>query len=251
MSKLWLGTLVGAAIGGWLVAWPGAVLGGLLGHLWDRQGGLVPQREPCERCARARFLGHLTATLPRTDWESLWDAWVVYQNVPSERLRQAFQRGRTRGALAEYPRTVDQAEWVEHTLRDGWEWLLVLEPHAGPMRREWQRWGHRWGWNDEQLAAFKLSKNAMPFIHYMQALERLQLDEHDSDAQVRQRYRELMSQHHPDKLLHQGNADSVAQAQQQCMDIQAAYRCVQQYRKQQGQHRRQRSIARERKPLAE
>ena len=231
MRHLWLGTLVGAVIGGWLLGWSGAVLGALLGHMLDRHRQRDLQQEPCDRCARARFLGHLTASHPVSDLKALWVDWLDQQPAPSAAvLEEAFQRGRMHGALAEQSRAAEQSEWAEQTLRDGWNWLTVLEPQARLMRSEWLNWGRRWGWTDEQLATFRQSKAIVPFPQYLRALQVLQLTEADSDTRVRQRYRQLMNKHHPDKIAHEGSAIELDRAQQSCIEFQAAYRCIQQYR---------------------
>lgn len=65
-----------------------------------------------------------------------------------------------------------------------------------------------------------------------EAYQILGVDSQNSDQQVKRAYRKLMSQHHPDKLVAKGlPAEMMELAKQRTQDIQQAYECIKQHRK--------------------
>lgn len=230
----WPVTLLGAAAGWALASIPGALLGALLGQVLDRRLKLNSWS-----ALRGRFRT-ATATVAMDDEELLFtlfgrlaksdgrvlDAHIQLAREEMQRLAlddtsrrramDAFGRGKQGAHDLQEPlqQLRQRPERAEVLLRACWRMAWAdgrVSAAEQQLIRQWARW---LGWSPEGLRAMadeyrptqqqQQRAPAAPAGDYQAALRLLGVQSGSEPAAIKQAYRRLLSQHHPDKLAGAG-----------------------------------------------
>lgn len=255
---MWLGKIIGFALG-WLMLGPlGGLLGAMAGHLFDR--GLVElDRQPPQQLRAAaqqtfletvfRLMGHLAKVDGRISEEEIAQAehFMAQMGLSDEHRRQAialFQEGagadfsiddtmirfqsrcgryrQLQQVLLEYVFHIAFADGELHSAeRQSLEKIAAwLGVRGAAFERLLQMYHAQFGFAQGTAARDDVDQLA-------QAYQALGVDSSAADREVKRAYRKLMSQHHPDKLIAQGvPEDMLKVATEKAQEIRAAYDLV-------------------------
>lgn len=247
----WPGTLLGAGAGFAIASIPGALLGALLGQALDRRLRVQGWDDLRERLAgRApladdELLFVLLGRLAKSDGR-ISEAHIRQARQEMARLDMdepgrrkaiaAFNRGKQgKDRLAHHLRHLrQQPHAAEGTVRACWR-MIWADGSAGQRERDLLLdWGQQLGLQRVQVQ--RLAREYEPHRHelkpgtsltYVTALRLLGISEESSALQVKQAYRRLLSQHHPDKLVGSGASEArVREATERTRDLHQAYALV-------------------------
>lgn len=237
MKWRWPVTLLGVLAGLALASIPGAMLGGVLGHLVDRQlqgrGGSW-RALPAGHELLFLLLGHLAKSNGRVLPVHIEQARAEMQRLALDedgrrQAIEAFNQGK-RGAQ---PRSAwfrplqSRREEAEALLRACWRMALADQQVAPAERQLLLRWGNWLGWSEAANQALGMPARGVRQDDYARALQLLGVGESNSADEVRRAYRRLLSRHHPDKLAGAGaSADAVQQATARTQALHQAYALV-------------------------
>ena len=246
----WPSTLLGLGAGFAVANIPGALLGGLLGqamdrrlrvHGWadlnDRLRGRGPLRDEDLLFV---LLGRLAKSDGRVEQSHIRQAREEMLRLDlseAGRLRaiEAFNRGKTgKDRLGHHLRRIKlQAHASEGTVRACWR-MVWADGKAGREERTLlAEWGVQLGLGRLQVQALarEYEPRGMPrepsSLTYAGALRMLGVTASTAPTDIRQAYRRLLSQHHPDKLQGQGaSAAQVRAATDRTRELHQAYALV-------------------------
>lgn len=243
----WPATLLGAAAGLALASIPGGLLGGLLGLLLDRHlrldswAALVRRLRGSPAAVSDELLFMLLGRLAKADGRVLP---AHIERARAEMRRLQLDAAAQRNAIAAFTRgkSIEQG-WrrrllrlrrdparAEAWLRSCWAMAAVaggVSPGNAERLRLWGRWMGLDNARLEQLAgAFEVATPGLA-ADYQAALRLLGVAVTSTPEQVKQAYRRLLSQNHPDKLLGQGaSAAEVRAATERTRALHAAFSCI-------------------------
>lgn len=232
---VWPATLIGAAAGFALASIPGAMLGGLLGHVLDRRLKLDSWS-----ALRARLRGEsaidqqdllfiLLGRLAKSDGR-VQEAHI--QQARSEMKRLGLDEAATRRAIASFNRGKSGSDNLhpglhnlrgdrlaaERLLRSCWQ-MAAADGRIGQHERKLiLQWGHWLGLaapRVEALGAGYDTPQGLPprrSNSYKDALTLLGVTADCEPAVIKRAYRRLLSQNHPDKLAGSGASPALVRA---------------------------------------
>jgi DnaJ like chaperone protein len=244
----WYGKVIGAAIGTVFFRLPGAIIGALLGHQFDRGlGDALPGSMP--RAQQAFFvltfevMGHVAKVDGRVSEEEIQIARrIMHQmRLGPDQVRQAIDHF-TFGKRPDYAlqqRLSDFAARIGHRpelARAFVEIQVQAAVGAGEIaasKREvlWQV-ARIFGFNRVELAQIEAmlrarkpgQGSASRELDLGAAYRTLGLEPGASDKEIKTAYRRMMNLHHPDKLVSKGLPESMkASAEERTQQIRAAY----------------------------
>lgn len=260
MQFNWWGKIVGVAVGLLLGKWLGGLVGLVIGHQFDR--GFAGRAKAEDASARSRVqrdfftttfavMGHLAKADGRVSEEEVRAARSVMHrmSLSPERVQMAirlfndgkaaeFDLERALAPLASVgPRRPDLLRafvevQIEAALADG-------QIHEEQRRVLW-RIANTLGISRVELAQLEAivraehhtpNKPRHPGDRLLEAYRVLGVKRDAPDATVKQAYRRLMNQHHPDKLVSKGlPEDMMVLAREKTREIRAAYERVREAR---------------------
>ncbi len=245
---IWPFTFVGAGVGGVLVGAPGILLGALLGQVLDRRLQLdswtslvrLWPRQPTLQGDELLFvlLGRLAKSSGRISEQHIQAARGEMRRRQLDKPQQllaikAFGRGkggrdRLRGPLAQLQ---SQRAEGQALLQACWRMARATTGQLNPRERnQVLQWGQWLGWTTEAIIA--LDEGRRPNTKrqartYQEALRLLGVQTDSEPAQIKQAYRRLLSQHHPDKQAGLGaSAERIQEATELTQEIHEAYLIV-------------------------
>lgn len=247
---VWPATLIGVAAGFALANIPGAMLGGLLGHVLDRRLNLNSWS-----ALRARLRGDpaidqqdllfiLLGRLAKSDGR-VQEAHI--QQARSEMKRIGLDQAGTRRAIAAFNRgksasdnlhpalhaLKDERLTVERLLRSCWQ-MAAADGRIGKHERALiLQWGHWLGLKSSQVEALGAGYDTPQGLppkrsnSYKDALALLGVTADCEPAVIKRAYRRLLSQNHPDKLAGSGASPAVVRAAtDRTRELQSAYNLI-------------------------
>ncbi|MFZ6048330.1 TerB family tellurite resistance protein [Pseudomonas sp. CR3202] len=247
---VWPATLIGAAAGFALASIPGALLGGLLGHVLDRRLQLDSWS-----ALRARLGGNpaidpqdllfiLLGRLAKSDGR-VREAHI--QQARSEMKRQGLDEAGTRRAIAAFNRgknggddlhgslskLKDERMTVERLLRSCWQ-MAASDGRIGKHERELiLQWGRWLGFSVQQVEALGAGYDTPQGLpprrgnSYKDALNLLGVTADCEPAVIKRAYRRLLSQSHPDKLAGSGASPALVRAAtERTRELHSAYSLI-------------------------
>ncbi|WP_044871267.1 TerB family tellurite resistance protein [Pseudomonas sp. LFM046] len=232
---LWPATLIGVVAGFALANIPGALLGGLLGHVLDRRLALDSWA-----ALRARIRGEpaidqqdllfiLLGRLAKSDGR-VREAHI--QQARSEMKRLGLDEAGKRRAIAAFNRgkggaddlhsslhqLKDDHPAAERLLRSCWQ-MAAADSRIGRHERELiLKWGHWLGLSASRVEALGAGYDTPQGLpprrgnSYKEALALLGVTADCEPAVIKRAYRRLLSQNHPDKLAGSGAGPAVVRA---------------------------------------
>ena len=240
-----------AAIAGFgLASVPGALLGGVLGHLLDRRMRLRSWSQLLALLGRQSPLGHdelrfmLLGRLARCHGpvrsvhiKQVRDEMQRLGLDASSRLlaEEVFASGNSadddlQGALSRL--RANRAE-AQSLLLSCWR---LLEVSGGATTQERQlvvRWADLMGWSFDELEALTIGMGAGRTItdsSYLSALTFLGVSLDADPAAIKHAYRRLLSLHHPDKLAGSGaTTEQIRLATEKTRNLRSAYALVREH----------------------
>ncbi|WP_375741177.1 TerB family tellurite resistance protein [Pseudomonas boanensis] len=231
----WPATFLGAAAGLALASIPGALLGGLLGHVLDRRLGLDSwaslkarlQGEPpiLEQDLLFVLLGRLAKSEGRVMELHIQQARAEMRRLGldeagTRRAIEAFTRGKQseKGIQVSLKRLQGRRPAIERLLRSCWQ-MAAVDGRIGQRERELiLQWGRWLGCSTEQVeslgAGFDTPQGLPPTSRnsYKDALALLGVTADCEPAVIKRAYRRLLSQNHPDKLAGSGATPALVRA---------------------------------------
>lgn len=248
---IWPATLLGAAAGLALASIPGALLGGLLGHMLDRRMQLRSwvhlrqllgwQSAPMDD---EDLLFMLLGRLAKSDGRVL-DSHIQLAASEMQRLgldeparrraMQAFARGKQASKELRAPLRALQArpERAEVVLRTCWRMAWADGRVSAAERTLIEQWGRWLGWKRTALEALADEYRAQGQVpqprggDYQAALRLLGVQADSEPKLIKQTYRRLLSRHHPDKLAGAGaTAAQLRAATDKTRELHAAYELI-------------------------
>lgn len=249
----WPSTLLGAGAGFAVASIPGALLGGLLGQAMDRRLRVRCWADLVDRLRGHGplgdeellfvLLGRLAKSEGRIEQSHVRQAREEMQRLnlsEPARLRaiEAFNRGKAgKDRLGHHLRRIkQQAHASEGTVRACWR-MVWADGKAG--RREQALladWGAQLGLGRLQVQALardyapgtaRPDPIEKPALTYAAALRLLGVAATSEPGAIKQAYRRLLSQHHPDKLQGRGaSAAQVRAATERTRELHLAYAVV-------------------------
>ncbi|MGA6099645.1 DnaJ domain-containing protein [Stutzerimonas marianensis] len=251
----WPMTYLGALAGWWLASIPGALLGGLIGHVVDRRLGLTSWSRLRQRLSGGPpvmqghellffLLGRLAKSSGRISEAHIQAARGEMRRLQLTASRQraaidAFYRGKAGGDGLREPlqRLRGRQDEVRSVLQACWR---MARAQGAVDTREHELimlWGKWMGWDAAAVAALDQGggprQGAPRHVGgaYEQALRLLGVRA-DSDPQVIKRaYRRLLSKHHPDKQAGAGaSALQVREATERTRELHSAYSLIRERR---------------------
>jgi DnaJ like chaperone protein len=266
MSVKWLGKAVGAVLGYVAFGPVGSMLGILVGHQFDREGG--PASGAGSASARARLyeistvffrttfyvMGHLAKSDGRVTETEIQAARLVMQQLrlsPSE-VQFAIDCF-TRGKDPAFPvdRALEELRAACEGRPDLTRFFIEIEMRAalygngmqGPVRQRLIAMAQSLGISGLELAHMEALIRAYsrgqqggttappPAERLADAYEMLEVAKDASDAEVTKAYRRQMSRNHPDKLKANGLPESMLEmAKEKTQQIQRAYETIKESR---------------------
>jgi len=247
---LWLGTLGGAAAGYAIADIPGALLGGLLGQVLDRQLKLRSWRELRERLGGRRgpdlqslrfmLLGRVAKCEGRVAEAHIRQAREEMRTLGLEgdelrRAIDAFSKGKLAADELREPLQALRGDRVrvESLIAACWRMAAADGRYGNVERRLIIEWGAWLGLNEAQTVALRpAAKTGGPPSSggndaYRQALKLLGIGEESDEQAIKRAYRRQLSRHHPDKLAGAGAAEAeVRRATERTGELHAAYALV-------------------------
>ncbi|TRX75073.1 TerB family tellurite resistance protein [Pseudomonas mangiferae] len=244
----WPLTVLGAVAGFAVASIPGALLGGLLGQLADRRLGLdswdalvalvTGRRLPARDELLFVLLGRLAKSEGRVLEVHIRQARSEMQRLnldEAERRRaiDAFNRGKQDEVSPRTPlrRLRGDVAQAQALLRSCWR-MAAVDGQIGMRERalilQWGAWLGREAAEVEALGAeFQPKKVPSPVAAgtpYKAALRLLGVAADSEPATIKQAYRRLLSQSHPDKLAGSGASPArVREATERTRELHAAY----------------------------
>ncbi|MGL4317210.1 MAG: TerB family tellurite resistance protein [Pseudomonas sp.] len=249
---LWPVTLLGAAAGWALASIPGALLGGLLGQLLDRQlrlqswaqlrGLLAREQEMDDDELLFMLLGRLAKCDGRVLDSHIRMARGEMQRLgldeaATRRAMDAFARGKQgeqklQGPLQALRRRPERGEVL---LRTCWRMAWADGRVSAAEYQLIQDWGHSLGWQRAALDSLAdeyepARRSQSPTAGDYRAALRLLGVQADSDpGTIKRAYRRLLSRNHPDKLAGSGaSAAQLRNATDKTRELHSAYELVRQ-----------------------
>lgn len=247
---LWLLTPLGAALGAWLAGIPGALLGALLGHVFDRQLQLdwkslferLFRRKPPLQGEELLFVlfGRLAKSGGRVTEAHIQAARAEMERRYFDPIRQraairAFGRGKAgsdnlQPALEALRWQPDEAKAL---LQSCWRLARAQgEPHnlACRLIEQWGAWA---GWSVEAVAQQDTGRKNQSQSHvrddYQAALHLLGVRSNTDAREIKLAYRRLLSQCHPDKLAGTGASPAaLKEATERTRQLHSAYELIRQ-----------------------
>ncbi|GLZ84920.1 molecular chaperone DjlA [Metapseudomonas resinovorans] len=247
---VWPATLIGAAAGFALANIPGAMLGGLLGHVLDRRlhldswGALRARLRGDPAIDQQDLLFILLGRLAKSDGR-VQEAHI--QQARSEMKRIGLDEAGTRRAIAAFNRgksggdnlhlalhkLQDERVTVERLLRSCWQ-MAAADGRIGKRERElvlqWGGWMGLAASRVEALGAGYDTPQGLPSKRsnsYRDALILLGVTADCEPAVIKRAYRRLLSQNHPDKLAGSGASPAVVRAAtDRTRELQSAYNLI-------------------------
>lgn len=254
MLIYWPVTLLGAVLG-WLIASiPGALLGALLGQVVDRRLRLDSLRALRDRVrGRPALEGNelLFAVLGRLAKSGGRVTPAHIQAARAEMVRQRLDEPGERAAIKAFNRGKQEDEGLQSALarlsgrEDEARALLqacwrMARANGGSVSAQAHQlvllWGRWMGWEPAAVAALDVRRQrAKPSVPgsgaYQQALRLLGVSVTSEPAEIKQAYRRLLSQHHPDKLAGSGaSLERIRQATDFTRELHEAYSLIRQRR---------------------
>ncbi|AYF88795.1 TerB family tellurite resistance protein [Pseudomonas sp. JS3066] len=232
---VWPATLIGAAAGFALANIPGAMLGGLLGHVLDRRlhldswGALRARMRGDPAIDQQDLLFILLGRLAKSDGR-VQEAHI--QQARSEMKRIGLDEAGTRRAIAAFSRGKSGGDnlhpalhklkgervTVERLLRSCWQ-MAAADGRIGQRERalilQWGSWLGLAAHQVEALGAGYDTPQGLPPKRgnsYRDALSLLGVTADCEPAVIKRAYRRLLSQNHPDKLAGSGASPAVVRA---------------------------------------
>lgn len=247
----WPLTVLGALAGWLLASIPGALLGALIGQVLDRRLGLTSWRvlrEALRRSPRLEGDELLFVLLGRL---AKHGGRVSPAHIQAARMEMLRRKLDDRGEQAAI-RAFGRGKGGEDDLRAPLEALRGREDEARLLLQAcWRlsrangggsaadhalilRWGEWMGWTPEAVAAQDTRRrreapSSRATSAFDEALRLLGVQASSSPQDIKQAYRRLLSQHHPDKLAGSGaSAERLRQATERTREVQEAYALVRQ-----------------------
>ncbi|BAN46277.1 TerB family tellurite resistance protein [Metapseudomonas resinovorans] len=232
---VWPATLLGAAAGFALANIPGAMLGGLLGHVLDRRLNLdswsaLRARMSGERAIEREdllfvLLGRLAKSDGRVQQAHIQQARSEMKRLGldeagTRRAITAFNRGKagTDNLQPDMKKLRSDRPTVERLLRCCWQ-MAAADGRIGQRERELiLQWGHWLGLTTPQVAALGAGYDTPQGLppkrgnSYKDALTLLGVTADCEPAVIKRAYRRLLSQNHPDKLAGSGASPALVRA---------------------------------------
>lgn len=265
MGKL-IGAVLGFMVGGPLLA----LLGLVIGHIFDRGLGQAmrfnygAEQETLQRSffdTTFRIMGHVAKADGRVSESEIAQAEAIMTELglTPERRRDAIARFKE-GSAADFQLEPEIANFLRHggrrlmmrkmlieallatALADGHidsaerDILSRVAQHLGVRAADFDRLMRMAGAQREfhgYQRGGQYSGGAAPdsSARLSQAYDVLGVDATASDAEIKKAYRKLMSEHHPDKLAAKGLPDDMMKlATEKAQDIQAAYALIKEHR---------------------
>jgi DnaJ like chaperone protein len=254
-----IGKILGVGLGAWLGGWIGAGVGLLLGHLLDgflrrvgRAGGelLRVQRSFFETTfSTLGFVSKADGRVSEAEIRATEAVMTQMRLKPARRREaiRAFNRGKAAdfdpdASIREFARVCGAQPTLLRVFLEIQIQVALADGRVDPAEREaLLRIAGGLGVSESDFARLE----ALLAGHYGpgargpatgQTLENayraLGVERSASDAEVKQAYRRLMSEHHPDKLIAKGLPDSMIEiAKERSQEIQQAYETVRRSRR--------------------
>lgn len=232
---VWPATLIGAAAGFALASIPGAMLGGLLGHVLDRRlaldswSALRTKLRGDPAIDQQDLLFILLGRLAKSDGR-VQEAHI--QQARSEMKRLGLDEAGIRRAIAAFNRgkaggdnlhpclckLKDERLTVERLLRSCWQ-MAAADGRIGQRERELiLQWGRWLGFSASRVETLGAGYDTPQGLRlkrsnsYKEALTLLGVTADCEPAVIKRAYRRLLSQNHPDKLAGSGASQAVVRA---------------------------------------
>ena len=253
---LWPFTVIGGGVGYAIASIPGAMLGALLGQALDRRLHIQNLAELRERISGRKvprddeLIFILLGRLAKSDGRVV-DGHIQQARVEMRRLD--LSEPAKRRAIAAFGRGKDGHDNLRvHLTR------LKTQPHAaeGLLRACWRMawadgkasraerelimlWGKWLGWTADKVAALSATEDEQRTRapagcgdgEYQKALRLLGVRTDSEPAQIKQAYRRLLSQHHPDKIAGSGASQmQVRDATERTRELHNAYALIRERR---------------------
>lgn len=231
-----------------LGSYPGAVLGGLLGHQFDQGlGDAIPGSTPRFQhdffAVTFEVMGHVAKVDGRVSEEEIQIARRIMHGMRlnPDQVRQAIEHF-TKGKRSDYAlqqRLSDLASRVGHRRELGRAFVEIqVQAAVGAgeieqIKRDvlW-RIARKFGINRVELAQIESMLRARQHgsavtsreLDLGQAYKTLGVEAAASDQEIKTAYRRMMNLHHPDKMVSKGLPESMrASAEERTQQIRAAY----------------------------
>ncbi|MBB3102082.1 DnaJ domain-containing protein [Azomonas macrocytogenes] len=248
----WPVTLLGALTGWLLAGIPGALLGALLGQVVDRRMQLdswsawhrFSYRQPELQGDELLFvlLGCLAKVGGRVHEAHIRTARAEMQRRQLGKTQQllaikAFNRGKSgKDSLREsLERLQSNPQEAKTLLQACWRMARAVEQSDTRERERILLWGKWLGWAPEAVVALDVGRrqgfsSGRPSA-YQDALRLLGVNTDSEPQAIKQAYRRLLSQHHPDKLAGLGASPArIREATERTGELHEAYLLVRQRR---------------------
>jgi DnaJ like chaperone protein len=248
---IWPATWLGAAAGFAFASIPGALLGGLLGQLLDRQLRLpswsvllgMLDRSPRLGVDELRFmlLGRLAKlsgrVLPAHIEQARDEMRRLKLDKPSEQQAiEAFNRGKVAEGALQRPlrRLRKQRGEAQSLLLSCWRMAAAGGGATLQQREQILRWGKWLGWSVSELEALTIGlgagsarKSPQDDAEYRAALALLGVTPGCDARTIKNAYRRLLSRTHPDKQAGAGaSPEQLRLATEKTRDLHGAYRLI-------------------------